>query len=183
MKKAKKVAGLESFISDELLPLGQGEMMQMEADKVDMGTLVAGFLALNATAKAVKDRLDVLKETMHLVAEREGVTTPQGGQFLATELGGVLRELRVDKAPNEEKLRALLGTRDIELKECFDEVKTLTLNPSKLRLLIETGKLGKAEIEPLCDQGYAIVGKPSADTKGRLAEVFAAPEKKTRTRK
>ena len=168
-----------SVIKHELTPLGQGRMLQDDPTEVALVDTVTSYAILNHLEKLIQGRKAQLKPHLMSQAETHGTRTDKGGSSLQVEEEEVLRERRVSAGPNEDGLRTLLETHSISLLECFDEVKTVKLNPSKLQYLIDIGKLQKNEVDGLHDESFALQVKVGRTLKELLRIACGAVEEET----
>lgn len=158
----------------ELSKLGKGTLLQGRVEKfhTDLKAFSEGlesYIALKALAKAISSRLDDIKEVLHDATENTGQQSVDGNK--------VYRTKRVATMPDEDKLRALLETRKIELNQAFDTVQVLKLSGSKLQYLVDTGKLRAEDIEPLHKVTWAIDVEPSEELKETLDLLLQVPPK------
>ncbi len=120
------------------------------------GIQVATWSVLDEMGKLIEERKAAYRDQLLITAEQEGSKTDKGGYKIWIDSSEVVRENRQDKLPNEDLLKQELILAKIDIKECFDEVKTLKLNPSKLNYLIETGKLSQARIDEMRKKSVAM---------------------------
>jgi len=144
-----------------------------------------GVVAWNALAtmgEIFAAQLALWREYLLALAEKEGVTTDMGGQSLDVEGTRVVRERRKMKLPDEQGVKELLARNSLPISECFDEVKTLVLNPSKLDYLIQAGRISADQVEAMKKVTWALKVKPSEtldESLERLRMAFnVAPRKK-----
>jgi hypothetical protein len=167
----------QSVIKSELTPLAQGRMMQADPREVPLSDVTISYAILNHFEKVIDKRKKLLKPHLMSQAETHGDATDKGGTVLAVGEEKVVRERRLSSEPNEEKLKALLETSGIPILDCFDEVKAVKLNPSKLQYLIDIGKLKKDEVEGLRDESFALKVDPGPELKeALLAACGAVPD-------
>jgi hypothetical protein len=168
---------VQSVIKNELAAIGQGKMMQADPREVPLSDVTVSYAALNHLEKVIGARKKQLKPHLMSQAETHGEVTDKGGSLLAVGDEKIVRERRLSSEPNEDKLRALLETNNIGILECFDEVKTVKLNPSKMQYLIDIGKLKKDEVEGLRDEVFALKVDPGPELKELLlAACGTAPD-------
>jgi len=130
------------------------------------------FDALEKFAKARKAQLRVL---LLAFAESNGTATEKGGQECNVGSGRVVRERRRSTAPDPEGIKKLLTDAQLPVTEAFEEIKVLELSPSKVKYLIETGKLDGANVEALHAITWALRVFPNKTLKEGLA--FLNPKK------
>jgi hypothetical protein len=159
---------VQSVIKNELTPIGQGKMMQADPREVPLSDVTTSYAVLNHLEKVIGARKKQLKPHLMSQAETHGDTTDKGGSVLAVDDEKIVRERRISSEPNEDKLRALLETNSIPILDCFDEVKSVKLNASKLQYLIDIGKLKKDEVEGLRDETFALKVDPGPELKELL---------------
>jgi len=166
-----------SVIKNELIPLGRGKMLQADPREVPLSDVTVSYAVLNHLEKVIDARKKQLKPHLMSQAETHGDQNDKGGSVLAVGEEHIIRERRLTKEPNEEKLRALLDTNGITILECFDEVKAVKLNASKLQYLIDIGKLKAVEVEGLREESFALKVEPGPELKELiLAACGVAPE-------
>lgn len=160
----------------ELKALGKGKVLY--AKDAHPEDLIAYYIAANNLKKIAEAREEKLKPLMHEIAKAVGVETAEGGQLATLKNGDTLeRQKRTASEPDNDKLKALLKTRGIELEEVYDEVKTIVLNASKLKFLVDKGKLSEEEVAALHPVGFAMIARPGPELKALLLEALT-PEKK-----
>lgn len=163
---------IKSKIVEELSNLGKGALLTAKlpaADGAGISDIVEIYIALNTLQKIIAARLSDIKPLLHEVAEQNGDLTEKGSLQLYVGENRVIREKRESTAPDEEKLRALLETRGVDLDAVFDTIQTYILNPSKLQYIIDTGRIDKNEVVSLKETNWAIKAEPGPE----LAEVCA----------
>lgn len=133
-----------------------GPMFQDDPATVELPIQVAAWSVLDTLEDLIKDRKQSYREQLLVTAEQTGVKTDKGGFRMWVDNSEVVRERRERKLPEEAGLKLLMASRGIPYNECFDEVKTLVLNPSKLDYLIETGRLSKDEVDALKKVDWAL---------------------------
>ncbi len=136
--------------------------------KVDIAKAVAAWTVLDTFEEIVKDRKSAYRSHLMESAKVDGSKTNKGGYVLEVENSEIYNEFRQDKLPQEDKLKELLAARRIPFLDGFDEVKTLQINPSKIKYLIETGRLNQKEVDDLKKTSYAMKVKPSQEIKQKL---------------
>lgn len=153
----------QARILSELAPVGHGSLLNDSvyyAESPSFKETVEAYIALNALSKLIEARLTAIKVALHEAVESLGQTV-EGNNVLEFEGHRLVRERRTSSAPDESKLRALLETRGVDLMSAFDAVQTLTLNPSKLQFLIDTGRLQREDVEALRKVTWAIKAEPN----------------------
>jgi hypothetical protein len=168
MDKFRKVA------LAELEPLMNGIFFGEHEDTLDANSLAAVFSALQFLEKEVEDRKEDIRAKLLELAEKKGTSTDKGGQILKTKYGTVTREKRQAKTPSEDAVKTLLAEHNLKLEAAFSERKTLVLDPSKLQMLVERGKLSKDEIESKLKVTWALKFKPNEATAEILESTIAA---------
>jgi hypothetical protein len=163
-----------SVIKNELSPFGQGRVMQADPREVPLTDVTVSYAVINHLQKVIGARKKQLKPHLMSQAETHGETTDKGGSLLAVGEEKIVRERRLSSEPNEDKLRALLETNGLAILDCFDEVKSVKLNPSKLQYLIDIGKLKKEEVEGLRDEVFALKVDPGPELKELLLAACGA---------
>lgn len=105
---------------------------------------------------AIKGRKESLRIALLEWAEKNGHPTDKGGSVYTDETFTITREKREGKMPEDKPFRALLKEKGIPLTEAYDEVKELTYSPSKVKYLIDTGKLTEVEVNNLKKVSFAL---------------------------
>lgn len=142
------------------------------AEDVDFEELLETYIVLNETSKRIEKRLEALKTVLHQAAKARGSETETGNLELRGAGHHLVRERRVSREPDPNLVRALLETKNIELRQAFDSVQTLVLNPSKLRHLVDTGFVAEADLEALRKETFAIKAEGSKQLQRLLREIF-----------
>lgn len=127
-----------------------------EGDGMSFQEKVSIWKALDQLEDAIKGRKEALRQSLLAWAAKHGAPTDKGGQVYTDETFTVTREKRGGKMPEDKPFRELLKKKEIPLTEAFDEVKALVYSPSKVKYLIDTGKLTEAEVEGLKKVDYAL---------------------------
>lgn len=166
-------------ILSEVAPLASGQILLDDVAEMSMVEAVYAFHAVDQLGKALEVRREQLREFLLNQAKASGEATEGGGQSLEVHGSTVLRERRQNQSPDAEMLKAVLQADGIEVEACFDEVKSLQFNPSKLKFMIDTGKIDPAKVEPLKKVSWAIRVTPSDELK-KLMKHAASPPKAER---
>jgi hypothetical protein len=168
-----------AIIHKEIEPLGQGAMMTIDPTTCAVADVVVAYAAINFLEKVIEKRKAELKPHLLSQAETHGELTEKGHSVLELEDAKVTRERKLSAGPDEEKLKALLSTHGLSISDCFDEIKRVVLNPSKLEYLIQVGKLNGVEVEALRRESFALRVDPGAELKELLVQACGPePEEK-----
>lgn len=178
MVAKKDVAG-KSMVADELVPLARGKMMNLKASEDTFEALTTAYIVLNELKKHVEKRLEAVKPSLHAHATAYGEKDEKGSYFADVGDNKICRRRSVSEMPNSDKLKALLETRNIELLDCFDIEKVVKLNASKLKLLIDLGKLKADEVDALRDEGFSIYMTGGKDLMKSVSDAFKPQEADT----
>lgn len=178
-KKKAHVRTPLDIVAEELTPIGRGQMMRGRVGKPEAADAlfmesVNSYITLNMFAKVVEKRLEAIKPVLHKAVEEEGNQVSETGsiELVLADGNKICREKRTATTPDQEKLRALLQTRGIDLDKAFDEVPTLVLNASKLKFLVDSGKLDKKEVEDLHKVSWAIKCEASDALEAAIEEAL-----------
>ncbi len=166
----------KTVIAKEVAPLTKGRVSQAPPTDMPLADLTVAYAILNHLEKVVAKRKEALKPHLISAAEIHGAKTEKGGNELVVGDEKVIREKRTSSEPDHDKLKALLSTAEIGLFDCFEEVKTLQLNPSKLAYLVEIGKLKAEQVEALRAFTFALKVEPGKELKELLLEACGAVE-------
>lgn len=143
---------------------------------------VAAWNALATMKDIFEAQVSLWREYLMTLAEKEGVQTDYGGYVMEVDGTRITRERRKAKLPEESAVKELLARNSIPISECFDEVKTLVLNPSKLDYLVQSGRISADQVDQLKKITWALKVKPSAILDSLLERLRAkfnvAPRKK-----
>jgi hypothetical protein len=163
-------------IHREIEPLGQGTLMHTDPRSVSLAEVVTSYAAINFLEKAIDARKKVLNPHLMSQAETHGTETEKGHRVMEVGQEKVIRERALSTSPDEDKLKILLSSNNIPILEAFDEVKKVVLNPSKLKYLVEIGKLKAAEVEALREESFRLKVEPGPELKELLVLVCGAPK-------
>ena len=117
--------------------------------ELSVGHLAVLFKVLDTVEKKAKERRGMLRAQLLDWATANGELTPKGHRIGKADGHKIMNEHRQATEPNGEGIKALLKEKGIDIMLAFDEVPTLALNPSKVKHLVETGQLEKAEVDEL----------------------------------
>ena len=136
---------------------------------VPIADAVESWSILDALGKAIDIRKEEYRQIFLKTAEASGTETDKGGFQLEVDGSEILNERRQDKQPDEDKLKILMDQKGLKYQECFDEVKSLQLNPSKFAYLVETGHFTEEEMLVLMPVSRAMKVKPNPVLKKNLS--------------
>ena len=145
-----------------------GPLFQHNPNEVEPEVAVAAYQVLNTLSKMIEDRKSLYRDKLLSLAESTGAPTEKDGQEASLDSNRVLRERRRESKPNEAKLREMMSAKGVPLVECFDEVKDLRVNLTKLEYLVDIGKLNKKEVDELYKITWALKVSPSPVVKKLL---------------
>jgi len=137
----------EKWLEKEVRPLLTGYVLHAPAEDIPIEHVVQAWSILDFIEGLIADRKAALRLRLLDEAESNGKPTDKGGQRLFISGSTVLREKRVAKSPSEDVVRKLIAEAKLKLVDVFDEQTVLVLNPSKLDLLVDTGKLDAEALE------------------------------------
>lgn len=152
--------------------LSLAKLLHNDPKTAPLDDTVTAYTVLDHFEKAFEAQKKALRPHLLSQAETHGEPNDKGGSALVVGEDTVYRERRRSSEPNTERLRALLETRGVPLSECFDEVRSVQLNPSRLQYLIDIGKLKQEEVEALRDETFALRVRPGPALKRLLTEVL-----------
>lgn len=152
-------------------------LLRLNPQDAPLTESVTAYAVLDHFEKVFEARKKTLRPHLLSQAETHGEPNDKGGSALTVGEEQVYRERRRSAEPNTDKLRALLETRGVGLLECFDEVRSVQLNPSRLQYLIDIGKLKQDEVDALRDETFALRVRPGPKLKHLLSAVEGESEK------
>jgi len=117
--------------------------------------MVATYKILDLVEKMAQRRKKALRPKLLDHVAKHGRKTPKGHYTMSVGGHKILRETRKSK-PNPEGVKDLLADKDLKALDAFDEVRTLVYNPSKVKHLIDVGKVEESEIEELTKPTWAL---------------------------
>lgn len=147
----------------EVRPLVSGYALHAPVKEMPITHVVQAWAVLDFLEKRVKDRKAELRLRLLDEAEDNGKPTDKGGQRLFIDGSTVLREKRVSKTPAEDVVDRLLEEGSLEREAAYDERTVEVLNPSKLRLLVESGAMDEDELEEAKKISWALKVFPSTE--------------------
>jgi len=166
----------------EVKPMTSGHIFKQQPDSMSLIEQVQAHVILKKLEDALKSRLGELRTPLMSIVETKGgprktkAGVDTGNKEYLVEGSHVVVEHRKSKMPDGEGLKKLLATKNIKPEECFDTVKHVELNASKLNFLVETGKLTKDEVEKLCPELLALRIYASKPLKEAVASLGMAKD-------
>ena len=167
MKKTTDDASLTS----EIIPFASSRILSEKPEGMTLIEQVQAHVILKKIGEIVESRVKELREPLMTLAEAKGEVSESGTRKFGVAGSSLCVEYRNAKEPEGEGLKKLLASKDIDLMEVFEEVKALQLNASKLNYLVETGKITKEELAPLCKGTKAFRIYPSSALKEAVEEL------------
>ena len=158
------------WADEEIAPLLSGDVMNLDERHMSVEEAVAAYAFMQALEKKIEKRKAVLRDRVMQEAESQGRRTEKGGQLLMVENTKVVREKRMTKTPPEAGLREILAREGLDMKSVFSERTTYVLDPSKLQMLLDRGKLEAQEIEELKKVSYALKVEASSELTAMIDE-------------
>jgi len=171
MKKNQAPVASLAHLS-EVTPVISSHLMQAAPEHMSVTEQVQAYAILKKIGGAVESRLKELRDPLMGLAEAKGTVDKASGTKEYDVDGSLVTvQHRKPSIPAKDPLKALLLTHKLDIMDCFDEVKTLEVNASKLNFLVETGKLTKEEVQALldADDKPALVVVPSPMIKEALS--------------
>jgi len=120
---------------------------------------------VDAVEKAAQARKKELKPTLLAYAQANGEKTEKGHYQASADGHKIMNEVRQATEPKMDDFRELLEEKGLKLTTAFNEVKTLVYDPSKVKHLIDVGKLEADEVDELRSTSHALkvtLSKPAA---------------------
>jgi hypothetical protein len=139
--------GGELALVAEVKPMTTGHIFKQKPDAMSVIEQVQAHVILKGLEGAMEARLKELRAPLMGLVEMKGALKKMkdgketANKVYMVEGSQVVVEHRKGKMPDSEELKKLLAAKNIKSEECFDTVKHVELNASKLNFLIETGKL------------------------------------------
>lgn len=161
------------LIDAEYTPFIRGTMVQSDLQGMSLADIVQSYVTLKDVIEGLpKERLGELRAYLLKHAETFGEDNGKGGQRLSVEGSTVTRERRMGKALDTDAVLNLAADKGLLPTDVCDEVitKSLVVNPSKLNLLVQLGKLDKATVDALYPVSWACKVVGSEDLTGALTE-------------
>jgi len=140
-----------------------GDIMTAEADTANVESVVEAWVLLKYTYDRIDARLKALREVLLARAEEFGKDTDKGGSKLLVNGTTVLRERRQAALPDEKGLRTLLEKHGIKPDQAFSKVTKVVLDASKVKALVDLGKLPEDDVEDLRKVTWALRVQESAE--------------------
>lgn len=122
-------------------------IMSGDLSGYDTETLVKAWVMLRYTQERIEDRLKLLRTLLLARAEKYGKPTDKGGSRLLSDGSTVIRERRQSALPDEKVVRKLLEEYGLGVDKAFSSVTKVVLDASKLKALVDLGKLPEDQIE------------------------------------
>lgn len=169
MSKFENLKWLE-WAEDECAPFLGGEAMNTEVDAFEVEDLAAAFAYLDYTEKEITKRKNAMRERLLAEADKRGSVTERGGSILFTDAAKIIKERRVGKLPAKTLLIEMLKAKGLDPNIVFTVVEETIIDPSKLELAIDTGKLDHDEVNGLRKVSYALKVDASNDLEKLMME-------------
>jgi hypothetical protein len=154
-------ATVESEMGKVATAFGAGPLFHDSPSGLPLTTRVAAWAVLDALKEMSEHRKDMFREQLLKDAEENGAPTDRGGNRLWVDQSEVIREKRQAKLPDDKSFQALLKSKGIPMSDAFDEVKSYTMNPSKVDFLIQSGRISQEEVDELRKVSWALKVKVS----------------------
>jgi hypothetical protein len=169
MSKFENLKWLE-WAEDECAPFLGGEAMNTEVDDFEVEDLAAAFAYLDYTEKEITKRKNAMRERLLDEADKRGSVTERGGSILFTDAAKIIKERRIAKLPAKTLLVEMLKAKGLDPTLIFTVVEETIIDPSKLELAIDTGKLDHDEVNGLRKVSYALKVDASNDLEKLMME-------------
>lgn len=178
MGKIKQfVAATESLLGDKAL-------MHVGVKEMSVEDLTAAFLVLDGLLKdkgAVALRLAEVKTRLKEIVTEKGKVENKEAGHKVLQVGDVTltNQRRPASMPEEKGLKALIEkTKGLSLKDVVTVIKTVKVDPSKVKALIDLGKLDEKKVEKLRKVTWALVVKATEGSHQLLDDYGLVPTKK-----
>lgn len=158
-------------LQTEVAPFTRGSMMSTPLDEMSIADQVRAYKAVDFVEKQAKERKSPLRASLLAHVEAHGAKAEKSlNEYVVIDGFRVTREHRRESAPNAETLKTLLEEHGIPLEEAFDTVKVLQASPSKIKYLVDSGKITAKEAESLHGVTHALKVTEPKEMKPLLAE-------------
>lgn len=164
---------VEKYVRDLMV----GPPMTDPVEDTPIEDLVEHWVLLKYLKEASEDRMKALRNELLNRAETYGADTEKGGSKLTVEGTLVLRERRQAALPDEKKLRKLLDERGISPDKAFSKVTNVVMDASKVKALVDLGKLPGDKVEAMRKVTWALRVKESFDLADTLEAIAGQPGK------
>lgn len=174
MAKKKKA----DIVTDAFANLSRQWLLSTPVSEMTDEEAVGAWLQLDMIAAIAKGRKEELKARYMGVLEKTGEENDRGSFSMDVDGSTIVRERRQASLPDPELVKKLLTDRGLDISEAFDEQRSWELSPSKLKFLVECGKLPAQEIEDSRKVTWAFKVKPGAALKSVVDKTKKALLKK-----
>lgn len=157
-------------------PLLASNLMRTDLNGVNLEWLIKAFVLLKHINEATEARMKEIREILLAEIAEQGRDTPKGGQQLVVEGTSLRREARTAALPDEKGLKALLTEHGIDFEQAFSKVVQVVLDASKLKALVDLGKIPEAKVDALKKVTWALRVIPSTELADCLQEAVAGKE-------
>lgn len=137
------------IVQAEVAPFTKGAAMSTPLDDMSINQMVLAYKLADFVEKAVKARKEALRTEILAWTEQHGELTEKAGYVADVAGFRVTNEARRSTSPDPEGIKAMLEAQALGVDEAFDTVKVLQLSPSKVKFLVESGKLDEDAVEEL----------------------------------
>ncbi len=146
-----------------LIALGNAKLFHAPLESLSPQQRAEAWATIDAFETVLSERKLELREGLFETVMEIGDQT-EAGHFVANIEGNeVKRERRQGRSPEDKPFRALLKGLSIPLTDCYSEETTYKLDMSKVKYLIDGGRLPAEKVEELKKVTYALKVKPQSD--------------------
>lgn len=148
-----------------------GMTFNADPEALTEGQLVGAYALLDFVQKFAEDTKQKFRSRLLEIATKNGEKNEKGTFKVLIEGTTVLAENRTAALPSDEPLKELLKKANVKLDDCYDTIKVLQVNPSKLEYLVDGGFLQAEDVIACKKTSVALVVHASAAVKKVLTEV------------
>lgn len=157
-------------------PLLTSDLMQADPSGASIQALTEAFVLIKHLNEATDTRMKAIREVLLARIAEYGKDTPKGGRQIMVEGTSVRREARTAALPDEKGLKTLLTEYSVDFEQAFSKVVQVVLDASKLKALVDLGKIPEAKVEALKKTTWALRVIPSTELADRLQEAIVGKE-------
>lgn len=166
----------EELIKTAVKPLLTSPLMTAPAEGANIVSLTEAFVVLKQVGEMVEERQKALRDVILAKVAEFGKDDEKGGRGLLVEGSTVRRERRMATLPEEKGLKALLTEHALSFEEAFSKVTSVVLDASKVKALVDLGKLPEEKVDALKKITWALRVIPSDQLTDTFERVLVLKE-------
>lgn len=178
------MATLSEIMDSQVKPFVCSDLLSSNPSRLSLRSLVLAWLVTKFVHDLTKNRIEVLREALLNKAGEKGTKTGKNSKVLKVEGSSVIRGTRVASLPDKEKVKVLLKKKDIRIDAAFTKpTPDWELDASKLKKLVEEGRVTESELNKLKQEIPTLKVKPSSTIEDAIFFASGGHKETPRTKK